>query len=445
MLAPGGWAVSMPAPSKRSYDFRPYQPGKTFGTVTCVTPRDGPYLHTFYDVCPFSPSQRYLAVTKFPYQGRKPVLGDIAEVCVIDLHEQTIEAVYASRAWSFQLGANVQWGNGSDRYLYANDVLEDGQVVAVRLDLQTREVRLYSGAKYDLAPDDSFIISGNLTYITATQYGYGIPDPAGSMAPTMRPEAIDREGLWRTDLETDETRLLVSYRDFAAKLTDPKFFEGGTFYCFHSKINSSGTRLMQVIRCLIPDKNKGGRNASLFSLNADGSDIREIVDRVSWQEKGDLGRRGNHPNWHPDGEHIVMNLIPRSRGYKNIRFCQFKSDGSEFQILSDKHLGSGHPSVDGTAQYLLSDAYPSEPWAQTENGHMKIRLIHLSTDEEVMICSASVDLGTSRSASNVRQTGGSHFKLDPHPAWGRDYKRVCFNGVEDGLRQVYVADLSGVL
>src|SRR5690606_28638896 len=76
-----------------SYPFRRYRSGHSLAPVYQVTPDDGFYLHTFFDVCPWSPSGKYLAVTKLPYQGRKPVLGDIAEVCVVDLENQTIRSL----------------------------------------------------------------------------------------------------------------------------------------------------------------------------------------------------------------------------------------------------------------------------------------------------------------------------------------------------------------
>ena len=63
VIGTGVWSVARAASSKRSFSFRPYRPGKTFGKVESVTSDDGFYLHTFYDVCPFSPSGRYLAVT----------------------------------------------------------------------------------------------------------------------------------------------------------------------------------------------------------------------------------------------------------------------------------------------------------------------------------------------------------------------------------------------
>ena len=124
MVAPGVWTSQPGKGSRRSFKFRKHRPGRFLAPVTCVTPDDGLFVHTFYDVFPWSPSQNLLAVTKLPYQDKAPHWGDIAEVCVIDLMNQTIETVYKTMAWSFQLGANVQWGFQSDRFLYTNDIIE---------------------------------------------------------------------------------------------------------------------------------------------------------------------------------------------------------------------------------------------------------------------------------------------------------------------------------
>ena len=115
---------------------------------------------------PFSPSERYLAVTRLPFQGHEPILGDIADVCIIDLQEQTLETIYSTKAWDYQLGANLNWGT-SDRFLYTNDVI-DGKAVCVQLDLETKEATAYSGPMYHIAPDASNVIGFPLDLINAT-------------------------------------------------------------------------------------------------------------------------------------------------------------------------------------------------------------------------------------------------------------------------------------
>ena len=89
LLMPGVWSCQRPLSKKEKYDFKPWDNGKTLAPVIKVTPEDGHYIHTYYDVCSLSMSERYLAVTRLPYQDRIPALGDQdkADVCLIDLEE----------------------------------------------------------------------------------------------------------------------------------------------------------------------------------------------------------------------------------------------------------------------------------------------------------------------------------------------------------------------
>jgi hypothetical protein len=34
-------------------------------------------------------------------------------------------------------------------------------------------------------------------------------------------------------------------------------------------------------------------------------------------------------------------------------------------------------------------------------------------------------------------------RVDPHPAWDREFRYVTFNGCPEGTRRVFVADLEG--
>lgn len=419
-IAPGVWFCGGPESDRKNIEFRPYRSGKTLCPVTCVTPDDGYYIHSFYDVCPFSPSQRYLAVTRIPFQDHDPVFGETADVCVIDLENHTIETVYTTRGWGFQLGANLNWGK-TDRYLYTNDSI-NGEAVCVRIDLKTHRSIAMSGPMYHIAPDESCVIGFPLDIINVTQRGYGVPeDPENP--PRMPSGASESQGLWKTDLRTNERTLLVSLKDVADKVPIKSYYKGGTFYFFHSKFNRDNTRIMQVLRCLFPD-GKGKWNPQLFTFNTDGTDIKQAVTREQWAPGG------HHPNWHPDGEHLIMNLKPDG---KTLRFCRFRYDGSDFRVLSEKLPGSGHPSVEPSDRYLVTDSYPNEPVA-LDNEEVPIRLVDIKDDDEENICTIYT-LGS----------GKSTLRCDPHPAWSRDYKRVCFNGTPDGARQVFIADLSTVM
>ena len=109
----------------------------------------------------------------------------------------------------------------------------------------------------------------------------------------------------------------------------------GTFYFGHSKYNRQGTRILQVLRCIFPGFDGGSdRNAMVFTLNADGGDVQFTGHDPVWGYP-----LGGHPNWHPNGIHVIRNMKPDG---KTARVCQFKYDGSDFKLLSDSFDGIGH-------------------------------------------------------------------------------------------------------
>lgn len=435
VTVPGAWLCHNKFSRPRSYRFRPYRPGKTLGEIWQVTPPDGFYTNTYYDVCPWSPSGRYLAVTRMPYQDKITVLGDKADVCIIDLQERSIRTVYTTQSWGYQLGANLHWGT-IDRYIYTNDVIDQQHAVGVRIDLETEETLALLGPQYDLDAERQTIIGPTLEYLNVTQYSYGPPAASANRDSFERlpPGAAADEGLWVTDAKTNQKRLLVSIEKAASHLSDPDFYQNGTFYFFHTKYSPDGERIMLVLRYpFLPETKKSARNPVLLTCDRDGKNIKEVVSRERWA----LG--GHHPTWHPDSKHIIMNLTPAWLGDNTLRFCQFKIDGSDFKMLSIEHMGSGHPSVTPDNRYLLADAYPMEKDFATADGEVPIRLLDLRTQQERTICTIFTKLPYKIS----RSWGPS--KLDAHPVWSHDYQQVCFNGAPDGRRQVLIADLSSVL
>lgn len=410
---------------KRPFDFRRYTLGKPLAPIDCVTPDDGFYIHTFFDVCPWSPSGRYLAVLKLPFQDRLPVWTDKADVCVIDLKDRTIQTVYSTSAFGMQTGAQVQWGR-TDRYLYFNDKTPKagGRAGAVRLDWQSGKAEQLEGPIYHIAPDESGVIGFDLDLINHVQDGYGcVVEPRLKLK--LGAGAARDQGLWHTDLRTGRKKLLVSLAAIYEALPDKDLYQGLAFYLFHSKYSPQGTHIMQVVRARDPQSPEGAYKwGILITLKADGSDIRVAVPPKLWK------RGGHHPNWMPKGDHLLMNLTPG----ETLRFCTFRRDGSELRELSRTMRGSGHPSFERTGRYIITDAYPGEPVA-LPGGKVPLRLVDPRKDSERTVC-------TMYTLGPVKP---SVLRLDPHPAWRRDGKQFCFNGAPEGRRQVFIADVSNML
>lgn len=419
---PGAWSFERPAETPRKVSFTRVQDAGAPVPIHCVTPPEGAFVHTYYDVCPWSPSGRYIAATRLPYEDRYPELGSAAEVCILDTRERTIRTVYRTRVWGYQTGANLNWG-GSDRYLYANEMV-DGVAVCARIDLQSREVRLYSGPQYNVAPDDSCAIGFPLELMDATQLGYGAPSKDPLTPPKLPPGAAKDQGLWRTDLRTNRKTLLVSLAALAERVPGPRPKPGGTWYLWHSKHSPDGSRILQVSRCIIPGER--GNNAMVFTFKPDGSDIRLLPTEPLW------GKEGGHPNWHGDSRHVIRNVTID----RKVLLCQWKSDGTDFRVLSDTIQVGGHPRIEPSGRYVVTDALEHDGAQQ----RVMLRLIDLKSQRERRLCRMrTIDRrGLKDPLAMVR-------RLDGHPAWSRDYKQVMFQAAPAARRQLFVMDLGELL
>lgn len=404
--------------------FRSYRPDDSSVPIVCVTPPSGDFMHSFFDVCPLSPSGRYLAVTRLPFVWRYPAPGDLAEVCVIDLVERSLRAVHRTDGWALQLGAHLHWHPLSDRFLFCNE-RGGGGGAAVRLDLETGEVRRYAAPIYAMAPEGRYALSPALDLINATQQGYGVPEPLLGRRRLGRGGPSAEEGLLRLDLESGKAETLLSIADIVGPLPTASALRHATSYLFHVKIAPDGGRIFQVLRSLdLPDR-PGAVRSSIVSFDPGGGDIRLALPHHAWD------RGGHHPSWLPDGRRILMNLVPA--GGDQLRFVTFGWNGGDLRELEGGRRGSGHPSVGPSGRLLVTDAYLNEGFGAAD-GLAPLRGIGIADGRE--LCLASLDCGP----PNLRAR-----RIDPHPVWSRDGRRLVVNACIGGRRQVLLAELGGLL
>ena len=401
--------------------------------VHCVTPDTPGAIHRFYDSSPFSPSGRYLAVTRLPFEDRLPRPGEAADIVVVDLETGEQRTVAETRGWDTQLGAQLQWG-ADDRTLLFNDVdLREWRPYGVRLDPLGGERHRLDGTIYAVSADGRRSASACLRRIVRTQRGYGVVVPQDRV-PENRGAPAD-DGIYVTDVATGASRLLVSTAEifetaFPAAVRDQ--YRKGDFYCFHVKWNAQGSRLLLVLRWLprtwLPWKRKKKyRRLNVITLDADGRNARIAVPDTAWR-KG-----GNHPNWCPDGEHVLMNLNARGDG---IRFVRVAHDGSGLETLAPTLRGSGHPTLHPDGRHILTDAYPHEPVAFGD-GTTPLRWVDVAESSETTLLRIRTQSDHEQATTALR--------VDPHPAWDRSCRRFAFNACPGGRRAVFVAAMDDLL
>jgi len=390
--------------------------------VWCVTPNEGRVIHRFFDTSPFSPSGRYLALTRLPYEDRLPTPGDPAKIVVVDIQTGQERVVAETRGWDTQLGAQAQWG-ASDAQLFFNDLdTSTWRPYAVAMNPLTGESRRLEGTVYMASPDGRRLASPCLLRTACTQAGYGVVVPPRHI-PRNHGASPD-DGIYVTDVATGRCHLLVSIAQIVEALGD-KMPDEGDYYAAHVKWSPRGDRLMLVLRFLPWG---GGRmQPNLVTLKADVSDIDLAIPARTWM-KG-----GHHPNWCPDNQHLMMNL---KLDGKTLRFVRARHDGAGLRPMTEAVCGSGHPTLHPDGRHVLTDAYPGEPVAFGD-GTVPIRLVDISTGKETTLVRIRT-VPPFRGPKN-------ELRVDPHPAWDRTFRRIAFNACPDGTRRVFVADLSALV
>lgn len=395
--------------------------------VWCVTPEIGRTIHRFFDTSPFSPSGRYMALTRLPFEDRLPEAGDVAEVILVDLETGEARAVAETRGWDTQLGAQAQWG-AEDTQLFFNDVdTNEWRPFGVKLNPLSGAREDLQGTVYMVSPDGTRAASPCLLRTGLTQAGYGVLVP--SMYVPLNHGASAEDGVFLTDTSTGECGLLVSLKEIADTATprlDPEEYREGDLYGFHVKWNPQGDRLMFVLRWKPRDPGAKMKH-DVITMKADGSQLHVAIPDSEWS-KG-----GHHPNWCPDGETVMINLNIHGEG---LRFVKARYDGSQYGIMSGTVFGSGHPTLHPDGRHIVTDAYPREPLAFGD-GTTPIRLIASDTGEEKTLARMLVE-------PPFRGPKGE-LRVDPHPAWDYGFRRIAFNACPEGTRRVYVADLADVL
>lgn len=406
----------------RYTEFNPLVP------VWRITPEDMPgCIHRFFDTSPVSPSGRYVGLTRLLDETRPPVFGDEAEIVVVDLAEGEARPVARTRGFDAQLGANVQWGR-DDGELYFNDLdLREWRPFAVRMDIRSGEKAELGGPVYMVSPDGSKLASPCLLRTALTQGGYGVAAPASHIP--LNEAADPEDGLYMTDAATGECSLLVSLAevvDALPELASEVSGRVGAFYGFHVKWNRQGDRLMFVVRHR-PRRFSERLMKAVVTMKADGSDIRLAMPCKVWD------RGGHHPDWCPDGEHVLQNLAMED---KSLRFVRFRYDGSGLVDLAPGVVGGGHPTLHPNGKHILTDAYQKEPFAYGD-GTTPLRWVDLPNRTE----QAAVRIRT----RPEHEAPLSILRVDPHPAWAPCFRRAVFNACPEGRRHVFLADFSGAL
>ncbi len=377
----------------------------------------GPLHHWFgyYDKFQFDPTDRYVLSMQVDFESRSPGPDDVIKIGMIDLQDANrwIE-LGESRAWNWQQGCMLQWRPGSDSEVLWND-REGDRFVCHIINAFSGQRRTIPHPIYSVSPDGKSAVTADFRRIQDVRPGYGYAGPPDPYADDLMP---DETGIFRVDLETGESTLIISLNQIAQIGEIPTPDPAAKHYFNHLLFSPDGSRFIALHRWQYP---AGNRLTRMITANPDGSDIRIVIPNGF----------ASHFIWR-DPQHILSqsrHWLGEDR-WGNFLFQDKPGGGHVQQIGKDVLDSSGHLLYLPGKQWILNDTYPK--------GAQRMQTPHLFHVES----GKRFDLGDFHLPPQYK----GEWRIDTHPRLSRSGEWICIDApFQDEGRQLHLLDLRPIL
>jgi len=378
---------------------------------------NGPKFHwrAYYDHDLLDISNRFVVSHEVDFEGRSPKPDDTIRIGMIDLadNDHWIE-LGSSKAWNWQQGSQLQWVPGTGSTVIWNDREKD-RFVARMLDIKGKNIVTLDNPIYALSPDGKWGFYPDFRRLNSTRPGYGycgIDDPNADVS------APDNAGIWRIELASGKSELIVPFSALAAMAPPDGSFDKGAKHWFNHLLAAPDGKRFLFLHRWHREAGKSAFWTRLVTANVDGSDIFLLNPHYMT----------SHLVWR-DPKHILA-------------WARHPSHGDKFYVFTDKTgetemVGGNVMTQDGHCTYvpktndnwILYDTYPDK------NRNQNPMLYNISTNKVV-------PLGHFFAPKEY----GGEWRCDVHPHADRNGHFVTIDSVHENIgRQVYLLDIRGII
>ncbi len=408
----------------------------------------GPRHHFFgyYDKTVWDRSDRYVLANRVEVMTADLTPDMRAEVGYFDTQDGDRYHVCGSTtAWNWQMGCQLQWLDGRDGLQMIYNVRRDsaggpypGFGAAIH-DVGSGRTRYLDSPIYVAAPDSRYALTVDYSRLYVTHETIGYCEPGGKRRDLPLHPADD--GIRRVDLDTGETRLLVSYADLRDFHHRPSM-DKALHWVSHIEINPSSSRILFLHRWTERVEDETCFLHRLITMDPDGGNLRllECSDHPLPQLAADFDPDAvgtydyekseyqiSHPLWRDDRHIIVWGPHDGSIHYHLYE----DADGGRVEVIGDGILTeNGHMTFSPVnSRWLLTDTYPDP------RTNERILMLY-DRDRRVRH-----DLGSFYTDPGLRKEN----RCDLHPRWSRDGLRICIDSVHEHERQMYLIDVGALV
>jgi hypothetical protein len=372
---------------------------------------NGPKFHwrAYYDHYLFDPSNRFVLSHEVDFEGRSPTPDDTIRVGMVDLqdNDRWIE-LGSTKAWNWQQGSLLQWIPGTESTVTWNDREKDRFVSRI-LDVKTKEIVTLDGPIFALTPDGQWGFYPDFRRLNHIRPGYGY---GGIADPNADVPAPDDAGIWRIEIATGKSELILPFSKLAAWSPPEGGYAKEAKHWFNQIIVApDGRRFLFLHRWRVGQQMWGTR---LITANVDGSGLfilnpHGMTSHLVWR----------------DANHVLA-------------WAKHPSHGNRFYVFTDKTdsvevIGDGVLTVDGHCTYLpkTNGDWILNDTDTGDNCPQHLHLYHCPTNRIVPLADFHPP----------KQYDGE-WRCDLHPSADSNGHFVTIDSVHENMgRQVYLIDI----
>lgn len=306
--------------------------------------------------------------------------------------------------------------------------------------------------------------------------GYGY---VGLQDTTANEEKPINDGIFKTDIATNKTELLVSIADVANCDMGTSVNNGFHHFVTHLVLSPDGKRIAFLHRCFLSD---GGIRTRLMTVGVDGMELRSLamgfLSHFDWIDNKHIaiwGRCGGNLDAVRSNPLFANPLVKPFLGIAKTSlrrlFSRSKGLSSSFMVIEDScekkiiTIAQGIITEDGHPMFcpknrkiMICDTYPDK-----ETKHRTLFFYDVEKNERTDIgqffmgnepvdmtmaneCIKDIDSKVvSMMTPSLLCFTRSGLHCDLHPRWDNMGKMVAFDSIHEGSRQIYICKTKDVL
>jgi Tol biopolymer transport system component len=356
----------------------------------------------YYDKTPWSNLGDYLIFHKLNLET------ELLDIVVRDIQSNKNIVIGQSSLWNWQQGSMLQWFPGTD-YIAYNKIVNTDKFGSVLVTTDGSILNTYEYPIQSISPCGNFFVSINYARLALLRPDYGYSIKSSNF---LKSFDLENDGLWVVDIETGAGSLIVSLLDLI-NFAPQQDMHNSQHKVNHALVSPDGSKILFMHRWICSE----GKYSRLYSISPDGTNLKLLLD----------DRMISHYSW-KDSEYFLA----WARTYKNgDHYYKISAKTGIIELIGENTLdqfGDGHPSYSPNSEWIVTDTYPGK------DRKLSLHLYEVNQNK-------LYEIGRFFSPWKYR----GEIRCDLHPRWSPDGKSIAIDSTHEGIRGLYILDVSQIV